>query len=286
MIRAGMIRSGMHDEVSSFYDQLASDYDRIFADWSASIARQAELIATIAAERWGEVHEVLDLACGIGTQSLGLAARGFAVRASDLSHASIERARSEAAARGLDITWQQADMLDAFEAHGRRQFDLVLAYDNAIPHLPDDAAIARAFAQMHACTRPGKGCLISVRDYEALLAALPPERPPSLHPYGIRPGRTPDEALAALQVWRFEATDPAQPDMVPWYSLDMIFVELPPPGGELPSPTLTTRVMRTRYRAIGIPRLLELLGAAGFVDVARIDDRGHQPILVGTRPAG
>jgi SAM-dependent methyltransferase len=273
------------DEVARFYDQLASDYDRIYVDWSASIARQAELIDTIAAERWGHVHAVLDLACGIGTQALGLAARGFAVRASDLSPASVERARREAAARGLDITWQQADMLDAFAAHGHQQFDLVLAYDNAIPHLPDDAAIARAFAQMYACTRPGKGCLLSVRDYEALLAGLPPTRPPTLQPYGIRPGRTPDEALAVVQVWRFDPSDPAQPDAVPCYALDMIFVELPPPG-ELTSPTLTTRVMRTRYRAIGIPRLLELLGAAGFVDVARLDERGHQPILVGTRPAG
>jgi SAM-dependent methyltransferase len=267
-------------QIADFYDPLSADYHRMYADWEASIARQAELIATIAGERWGAVHEVLDVACGIGTQALGLAARGFAVTASDLSSASIERARREAEARGLAIAWSAADMLDAWEHHGRRQFDLVLAYDNAIPHLPDDDAIARAFAQMFACTRPGKGCMISVRDYEALLASLSPGRA-VLHPQSVQPGPEPGHELALVQVWRF---DPANTDEVPSYTLDLLITELAPPDRDPPA-TLTTRLLRTRYRAIGIARLLALMSGAGFVDVARIDGRGHQPILIGTRPA-
>ena len=45
-----------------------------------------------------------------------------------------------------------------------------------------------------------------------------------------------------------------------------------------------TRVLRTRYYAVPIDRLVTLLGEAGFVDVARRDDVLFQPVLVGRRP--
>src|SRR4051794_13174242 len=67
---------GMDD----FYDRMAPLYDLIFPDWDASIERQADGIAGIIHERWRSGgRSVLDVACGIGTQSIGLARRGFAV---------------------------------------------------------------------------------------------------------------------------------------------------------------------------------------------------------------
>src|SRR3954454_7114115 len=73
---------GMDD----FYDRLAPLYDLIFPDWDASMERQADQLAEIMQGRWGTgVRSVLDVACGIGTQSIGLARRGFAVTGSDLS---------------------------------------------------------------------------------------------------------------------------------------------------------------------------------------------------------
>jgi 2-polyprenyl-3-methyl-5-hydroxy-6-metoxy-1,4-benzoquinol methylase len=48
-------------------------------------------------EGWGpEIRTVLDVSCGIGTQTLGLAHRGILVTASDLSAGAISRARAEA----------------------------------------------------------------------------------------------------------------------------------------------------------------------------------------------
>src|SRR3954470_23259952 len=87
--------------MDDFYDRLAPLYDLIFPDWDASIERPAGAIAGIIHERWGAgARSVLDLACGIGTQSIGLARRGFAVTASDLSAGAVERARAEAQRRG------------------------------------------------------------------------------------------------------------------------------------------------------------------------------------------
>ena len=87
--------------VSAFYDGLAARYHLIYADWEASIARQAAAIDAIVRERWPGARTCLDAACGIGTQSLGLASLGYLVTGSDLSPAALERAHREAAARGL-----------------------------------------------------------------------------------------------------------------------------------------------------------------------------------------
>lgn len=89
---------------SHFYDELASTYDLVFADWDASIERQGRLFRDLLT-RWGvpEGAEILDCSCGIGTQALALASNGYAVCASDISVASVDRARLEARRRELTI---------------------------------------------------------------------------------------------------------------------------------------------------------------------------------------
>jgi hypothetical protein len=59
-------------------------------------------------EHWGGGSlKILDVACGIGTQKLGLAALDHAVTASDLPQATVERARPKAAKRGLAMYFVQ-----------------------------------------------------------------------------------------------------------------------------------------------------------------------------------
>jgi SAM-dependent methyltransferase len=53
---------------------------------------------------------ILDVACGIGTQSLAPAALGYAVEGSDVSAAEIARAKREAAARALTCAFRVDDM--------------------------------------------------------------------------------------------------------------------------------------------------------------------------------
>jgi 2-polyprenyl-3-methyl-5-hydroxy-6-metoxy-1,4-benzoquinol methylase len=53
----------------------------------------------------------LDLGTGPGTQAMQLARRGFDVTATDISAAAIRRAREQAAAQGLAMTWVQDDIL-------------------------------------------------------------------------------------------------------------------------------------------------------------------------------
>src|SRR5262249_2083708 len=134
--------------------------------------------------------------CGIGTQSLGLALRGYDVTASDLSASAIERGRAEARRRGLAIAFSVADMRSAHEHHARA-FDVVIACDNAIPHLLNDEDLLLALRQMYQCPRRGGGCLLTVRDYEK------EERGTGLiKPYGVRDRD--GKRTIIFQVWDFQ----------------------------------------------------------------------------------
>src|SRR5689334_1018323 len=87
-----------------FYDELAATYDLIYADWDASVSRQGralhQLLELIGVRPEGSV---LDCACGIGTQSLGLALLGWQLTGTDISVPAVRRARSEAETRGLRL---------------------------------------------------------------------------------------------------------------------------------------------------------------------------------------
>jgi SAM-dependent methyltransferase len=249
--------------VAGFYDQLAPYYHLIFADWDASIARQAEQLDGLIRSRVGaEARDLLDVSCGIGTQALGLAARGYRVVASDLSPGQIERARREASARGLAIAWSVADLAGAFDHH-QREFPVVLSADNSLPHLLDDAAILGALRQLKRCTAAGGACILTLRDY-----AREDRSPVQVRPYGLR--RDGDRTFLLLQTWEFDGDR---------YDLTLYCIE----HGEGRRVALASR---TRYYAIPVERVAGLMREAGFARVERIDDAFYQPVLIGYRERG
>jgi len=76
--------------MAEFYDQLAPLYHLIFQDWDRSIARQAQQLTELIRNEWGlGIETALDVSCGIGTQAIGLAQRGFRVTESDLASVEI-----------------------------------------------------------------------------------------------------------------------------------------------------------------------------------------------------
>ena len=98
-----------------FYDALAPFYHLIFPG-PGSQHRAAGGGAGRGDPRGDRVEAeptVLDVACGIGTQALGLAALGYRVTASDLSAGAVARLRDEAARRGVKIDAKVADVREA-----------------------------------------------------------------------------------------------------------------------------------------------------------------------------
>src|ERR1700680_4551084 len=80
-------RSGYRIGMSSrdFYDQLATDYHLVHQDWEAVIERQADALDRLIRSAYPQAKEILDCSCGIGTQAIGLARRGYRVHGTDVS---------------------------------------------------------------------------------------------------------------------------------------------------------------------------------------------------------
>jgi glycine/sarcosine N-methyltransferase len=158
--------------VIEFYDGLAADYHLVYADrWDEVVEGQGGAIDRLIRSARPGARDILDCSCGIGTQAIGLAHRGYSVLGTYISERSIERARSEAARLGADLSFGIADFRDLVGVAG--EFDVVLSLDNALPHLLDDDDIARALRAMRAKLRPSGLLLISTRDYDAALIDRP-----------------------------------------------------------------------------------------------------------------
>ncbi len=170
----------MAEGVRHFYDRLASNYHLIFEDWDASMKRQSEALGAILERECGTPtgQRILDCACGIGTQTLGLASLGFTVTGSDLSPASVERTRVEAAKKCLNVQLFVADMLDLTEIPDS-DFDAVLCMDNALPHLESDEQLFQAATQIRRKLRAGATFMGSIRDYDSLVQERPAVQGPA-----------------------------------------------------------------------------------------------------------
>jgi 2-polyprenyl-3-methyl-5-hydroxy-6-metoxy-1,4-benzoquinol methylase len=133
------------------YDELASQYHLIFENWELSVERQAAALSSILHGKCGlaTTARILDCACGIGTQSLGLAKMGFRVSGCDLSPRAIERARLEASRRNVDIHFSVANMLNLTSLR-ESHFDAVICMDNALPHLESAEQLFQAAKQFRA----------------------------------------------------------------------------------------------------------------------------------------
>ena len=172
----------MFEQVRRCYDELASQYHLLFADWNASIERQASAIGPYLerAARVPRPLRILDCACGIGTQSIGLAQRGHAVTGCDLSPATIDRARREVSDRGINARFVVADLLDLSPVP-EDAFDAVVCLDNSLPHLASYDQLCQAATQMREKLRNGGVFLASIRDYDRLVQERPTVQGPDFY---------------------------------------------------------------------------------------------------------
>jgi glycine/sarcosine N-methyltransferase len=245
----------MDDSVRAFYDELAGDYHLLFADWPASMRRQAAALDRLIGDALGEgPHTILDCACGIGTQAIGLALLGHQVHATDLSPLAVARAKQEAEAVGARLTFGVAD-LRALARHVSGEFDVVLACDNALPHLLTDDDLDLATANMASKLRSGGLLLAGTRDYDRLLR----ERPRS---EGPRVFDDPAGRRIAFQVWDWAEDGQG-------YELHQFIVRQ---DGE----RWHTRHVATAYRALLRAELEAALRSAGLGDV-----HWHEPEEIG-----
>ena len=183
--------------IQTFYDNMADDYDKLFLDWHATTREQALILEKLFTDKsFDKKARVLDCACGIGTQAIGLAALGYDVTASDISEGELAQARERAAENKVNIRFEKADfraLSDTF----KESFDIVICMDNALPHMLDadelEAAVKSIIGQLEA----GGIFVASIRDYDALLLDKPPYSPPYIH-------KSEKGQRVSFQTWQWE----------------------------------------------------------------------------------
>jgi len=252
----------MADEVRDCYDELAGSYHLIFDDWEASMARQSAALEPILIRVCGSAGplRILDCACGIGTQSLGLAKLGFRVTGSDVSPGAIERARTEASKRGLRLSLYVADMRNLSDVP-ETGFDAVVSMDNALPHLASDEHLAEAAAQIRTKLRRGGIFVASIRDYDRLIE----ERPVVHGPGFLRDG---GGRRIVFQLWDW--IDERR------YTFHLYISRETPAGWK-------THHGAAAYRAVRREELTGILEGAGFVKVRWLmpaESGFYQPLVL------
>ncbi|WP_372351651.1 class I SAM-dependent methyltransferase [Streptomyces sp. KL116D] len=249
--------------VRRFYDELAPDYHRIFPDWDTSMARQARALDALLG---AGPHRILDCACGIGTQAIGLALRGHDVTGTDLSPVAAARATAEAAARGARLPTAAADMRALPFAPDT--FDVVLCADNSLPHLLTAADVRTALTGMRRLLHDEGVLVLTVRDYDELRRTRPAATPPQL-------SDGPDaDGTITFQLWDWH--DDGE-------RYDLRHFQLLPDGQEW-----RVRERRTTSWALTAQQLTDLAAEAGFTDITWHAPRTtgfYQPVLTARRTA-
>jgi SAM-dependent methyltransferase len=236
--------------VAGFYDGLAADYHLAYGgDWESAVERQGAGLHELIQRALPGAADVLDCSCGIGTQAIGLARRGYRVCGTDVSESEIDRARLEAERLGAPVSFGVADFRDLSSVSG--VFDTVISCDNAIPHLLDEDDVPKALQQMRAKLRPGGLLVVTMRDFDRALIERPAIAPPEIE------SGPPRRVLVRLHDW-----DEGRP----FYTVRFLVLTQNDSGWSVAEHT-------TRYRAITRDELTRAAVAADFGDVTWLPGR-------------
>ena len=247
------------DIIQSFYNNMASQYDKLFLDWHAATEEQAMILNRIFnSSGFNTDARVLDCACGIGTQAIGLAALGYQVTASDISDGELIEAKARADRQGVTLRFEHADfraLSDVFS----EQFDIVIAMDNALPHMLTSEALESAVRSIIGRIRKGGLFVASIRDYDSLLQEKPPYSPPYIH-------KTEKGQRVSFQTWVWQGEN---------YSLTQYIID--------DEETLHISKFACEYRATRREELTKLLldNGCSEADWKFPDETGfYQPIVI------
>ncbi len=115
---------------------------------------------------------LLDCTCGIGTQALPLALRGYRVLGTDISAAAIARAQQEAGKRDIPVDFAVCDVRNVGRLVPAR-FEAVFACDNSLAHLLTEDDRLGALRSIRTCLVPGEVFLASLRHHDRLSRERP-----------------------------------------------------------------------------------------------------------------
>lgn len=245
--------------IQTFYDNLASHYDKLFLDWQATTKEQATILHKLFKQNgFDNTANILDCACGIGTQAIGLAKLGYNITASDISDGEINEAKARAKNANVNISFKNTDFRELSKVFTQK-FDIIIAMDNALPHMLSHDDLERAIKSITNRIANNGIFVGSIRDYDSILNKKPPYSPPYIH-------KTDNGKRVSFQTWDWNEEN---------YKLTQYIIE----DGE----KLTVNKFDCEYRATRRQELTDLFIANGCNKVTWLfpQETGfYQPIIV------
>jgi len=254
----------MKNTPKKFYDDLADDYHLIFENWEKSCQRQAQILDKIIRgfiKGKRSSKKLLDCSCGIGTQSLGLAQKGYEVWATDISSKAIHRAKKEAKKCGVEIQFAVADMRE-LSSKLKEKFDIIISCDNSLPHIVEKKDVLLALKNIYSQLETGGSFVASIRDYDAILKQKPSSTSPAIFDNGKR---------IVFQTWKWKSENV--------YDLHHFILSKQKTGWE-------TKVRTTQYSALLRSEISDLLKKIGFTKIIwKMPNKTkyYQPIVIATK---
>ncbi len=237
-------------------DVLALYEDAEFYDWEfADRDRELPLFRRLAREADGPVLEV---GCGTGRLTLPIAADGVDICGLDVSAPMLARARTKAAAAGLEVRWIEDDCRALPPAPA---YALIFSATNAMQHLLDIDAVLAFLTAARRALRPRGRLVIDVSNPDvAKLARGPTAR------YVHKTFRTPAGSLVTVEA----ASGYRDLQQILWF--DLIYRE----QGEV------TRTKHVEMRCFFPQELLALCAIAGLQVVERFGGYAGEPLAPGS----
>jgi glycine/sarcosine N-methyltransferase len=261
--------------MDDLYSDFAADYEWLFPDdvvgnspvpgATSPGARDllADVIGTLAPGA-----PVLDCACGIGTDALALARRGFTVTATDGSDSMVARARERLAASASRVSVLQSRWED-LPAKLTDRFDLAICLGNAIVHTGSQRAMVESLKAIRGVLKPGGTIVVDSRNWELMYSSSWPRIMPASHVRERRGVR-----CAVLYVWTIPESfgRPCQADIVFLFENG---------AGEL-----TNRSYALAFQPFQHADLTQAVEAAGFrVTGDSFEPRAHNYAITAVAPA-
>ena len=244
--------------IQTFYNNLATHYDKLFLDWQATTGEQAEILSKIFQKNgFDNTARILDCACGIGTQSIGLARLGYNITASDISEGELMEAEKRARENHVKISFKKANFCALSNVFSEK-YDIVIAMDNALPHMLTSENLETAITSIMNQVEKNGIFVASIRDYDKLLVEKPPYSPPYIH-------KMDKGQRVSFQTWSWSDEN---------YKLTQYIIE--------DEETLQVNKFECEYRATRREEMTNLLLAHGCSNVEWMfpDETGfYQPIV-------
>lgn len=164
-----------HATVAGHYTSISSHYDDWYSQgWAISAEKQGDALQKlIEAEGLKIPLRALDLACGIGTQSYGLARHGHKVTGLDISPGQLAEAERRTADKtGLKLDWQLGNA-ETPSTTVTGPFDLIFSFGNSFPLLGSRYAVLNGLKEAYNLLSDGGQVWISMRDHAGLRQTKP-----------------------------------------------------------------------------------------------------------------